>query len=108
MAPKPSHIDLAAAHRIKYVREEILGINQSEMAEACKVVQSMVSFIEKGTREIPYIFLKRLYIVYRISPIYIMNGVKPIIEGRVSHGLEEDVNEIRAELEIVKAHLQLN
>lgn len=103
MSSKSPQIDQQAAKRLLLVRQH-LGLNQEEMAELCDLSQGMVSYIEKGKREIPQNVFKILFIRKNISPVYILAGVGPIEYKKIK--ADYDLQDLKTEIEIIKGQLE--
>lgn len=105
MSAKADVIDPTLGIRFKNVRN-YLKLTQAEMAELCEVSQTTISMVEKGLRDLPTSVLKILFIKKNISPTYIITGEGGMEYKKTPGGKE--LTELRAELEIVKAHLNIN
>jgi transcriptional regulator with XRE-family HTH domain len=107
MPSKPTIIDTAASKRFILVRKH-LNLNQTEMAEVCKISQSAVAKIEGGVLDIPQAVMKVLYVSFGISPIYLVAGEPPMVHTKSKvNTLVRDIPEMQADIEILKGQVKL-
>jgi len=104
MPLKSPIIDQLAAKRLGIARKH-LKLNQADFASAAGVDQSMISRMEKGTKEITFGVLKNLFISKNISPSYILANDSSIVQAKESDSLITNIRDLRAEIEVMKAEL---
>lgn len=85
---------------------ELLNIGQEETALMFNVSQSYVSRIRRGEAEMSGGMIKALFFQKNVSPMYMIAGILPVIYNKkVFKSIESDVQDLRAEVEILKAKL---
>lgn len=100
-----SHIVPEINARFVIIQEDVLQIDQYEMADICGITQPHVSRIRAGKSEVSTWIIKNLYINEGISPSYLIAGVLPKKLTKQIRTINQEVEALRLELELLRAEL---
>ena len=96
--------------RVRFLRKEILKLNQRDFASSLGMTQTGVSSIEKDGATITDRVVKSISLIYNISETWLRNGIEPIKIQPKETSLDQFVREhggTDLDIEIVKAYFSI-
>lgn len=96
--------------RIKFLRKEILKLNQRDFAADLGMTQTGVSSIEKNGATVTDRVIKSICLIYKISEVWLRDGIEPVKLQPQEVTLEQFVREhggTELDTEIVKAYFSI-
>ena len=97
--------------RIKYLRKDVLKMNQTEFAEAIGMKQRGASYIEQSGAGVTDKTIKAICIVFNINENWLRNGTEPMYTQEPTFSLDKFVKDhggTDLELEAMKAYFELD
>ena len=97
--------------RIRYLRKEVLKLNQTDFAKAIGMKQTGLSYIEKDNSTIKEQVAKSICMVFNLNEDWLLNGSEPMFIEPDTFSLDEYARQKGAtdlELQIVKLYFDLD
>ena len=96
--------------RIKYLRKDVLKMNQTDFAEAIGMKQRGASYIEQPVAGVTDKTIKTICLVFNLNEDWLRNGTEPMYIQPPSFSLDDFVKRhggTDLELDIMKAYFEL-
>lgn len=105
--------DKAMANRFKEFRKTYISKSSVEAAEKLEVVQSKISYMERGMSPITSSMIKLMERDFDLNPKWLLNGEKPIIKNKSEKTntildvkfLNDRIDTLATEVEVLRANL---
>lgn len=97
--------------RIRYLRKEVLKLNQTDFANAIGMKQTGLSYIEKNNSTVKEQVAKSICMAFNLNEDWLLNGNEPMLIKPDTFILDEFVKQRGAtdlELQIVKLYFDLD
>lgn len=97
--------------RIRYLRKDVLKLNQTDFAKSIGMKQTGLSYIEKDNSTIKEQVAKTICMVFNVNEDWLLNGNEPIFVEPDTFSLDDFVKQRGAtdlELQIVKLYFDLD
>lgn len=97
--------------RIRYLRKEVLKLNQTDFAKAIGMKQTGLSYIEKDNSTIKEQVAKSICMVFNLNEDWLLNGNEPMFVESDTFSLDEYVKQHGGndlELQIIKTYFDLD
>lgn len=96
--------------RIKYLRKDVLKMNQTDFAEAIGMKQRGASYIEQSGAGVTDKTIKTICLVFNLNEDWLRNGTEPMYIQAPTFSLDDFVRQhggTELELDIMKAYFEL-
>lgn len=97
--------------RIRYLRKEVLKLNQTDFAKAIGMKQTGLSYIEKNNATVKKQVAKTICMVFHLNEDWLLNGNEPMFVQPDTFSLDEFIRQhggTELELNIVKTYFELD
>ena len=96
--------------RIKYLRKDVLKMNQTDFAEAIGMKQRGASYIEQSGAGVTDKTIKTICLVFNLNEDWLRNGIEPMYIQAPTFSLDDFVRQrggTELEIDIMKAYFEL-
>ncbi|MDE7157595.1 MAG: helix-turn-helix domain-containing protein [Lachnospiraceae bacterium] len=96
--------------RIKYLRKDVLKMNQTDFAEAIGMKQRGASYIEQSGAGVTDKTIKTICLVFNLNEDWLRNGTEPMYIQEPTFSLDDFVRQhggTELEIDIMKAYFEL-
>ena len=96
--------------RIKYLRKDVLKMNQTDFAEAIGMKQRGASYIEQPVAGVTDKTIKTICLVFNLNEDWLRNGTEPMYIQAPTFSLDDFVRQrggTELEVDIMKAYFEL-